>query len=157
MMRLPKYRLLLQQASWLLAIVVSLSLMNFVHAESAEFDHFETGFPLTGEHRNVECDQCHDKGQFQGTPVMCDGCHNDTDAAGKPIDHIQSDDRCDDCHTTVGWHVARFDHGTIESGCFSCHNGSAAQGKDSDHISTGNTCEFCHTTFSWGRVSRVDH
>ncbi|MCU7854879.1 MAG: cytochrome c3 family protein, partial [Candidatus Thiodiazotropha sp. (ex Lucinoma borealis)] len=82
-------------------------------AATSEYDHFSTGFPLTGEHRNVECDSCHDKGQFAGTPVLCDGCHNDTDASGKTMNHIRSDDQCDDCHTTVGWHVARFDHGSI--------------------------------------------
>lgn len=53
MMTLLKNRMLLKQAYWLFALVFSLSFMHSAQAETSEFDHFSTGFPLTGEHRNV--------------------------------------------------------------------------------------------------------
>lgn len=55
------------QFSWLTLLLVTLCgglLNNPSQAATSEYDHFSTGFPLTGEHRNVECDSCHDKGQF---------------------------------------------------------------------------------------------
>ena len=62
---------------------------------ATEFDHFATGFPLTGGHRNVECDSCHLNGLFTGTPDRCDGCHNNIRTDGKSSNHVQSNDQCD--------------------------------------------------------------
>ncbi|MGE5757980.1 MAG: hypothetical protein ACM3W8_03845, partial [Sideroxydans sp.] len=36
-----------------------------------EFNHFETGFPLTGAHLTTECGSCHVAGVFKGTPRNC--------------------------------------------------------------------------------------
>ena len=146
------FGLVLQIAGWLMPAVT-------LAASGSDFDHFSTGFPLTGGHRRVECDSCHLSGIFVGTPERCNGCHNNVRASGKPASHIRTNNTCDDCHTSANWRLARFDHGSVSGNCVSCHNGSTAIGKNtsSAHIKTSNTCEFCHSTFSWGRVSRVDH
>src|SRR5271165_3920046 len=50
---------------------------------STRFDHFKTGFPLTGGHLAVDCISCHINGRLQGTPRACAACHNGTVAPGK--------------------------------------------------------------------------
>ena len=42
----------------------------------AGFDHFRTGFPLTGGHERVRCESCHIRGLFKGTPSQCKTCHS---------------------------------------------------------------------------------
>ena len=36
--------------------------------KKAGFDHFSTGFPLTGMHESLDCEKCHVKGVFKNTP-----------------------------------------------------------------------------------------
>ncbi|MGB8401108.1 hypothetical protein, partial [Bradyrhizobium sp.] len=35
-------------------------------ALSTSFNHFSTGFPLTGAHSGVDCTSCHVNGRFKG-------------------------------------------------------------------------------------------
>ncbi|MBL0060772.1 MAG: hypothetical protein IPP40_04600 [bacterium] len=39
------------------------------------FDHQSTAFPLTGQHLQTACRQCHIGGVFEGTPSQCIDCH----------------------------------------------------------------------------------
>jgi hypothetical protein len=145
---------------WMLTwLLLALTAMQSLQAgeEISDFDHFATGFPLTGGHRNVECGSCHLNGLFVGTPSACEICHNNVRADGKPPNHIRTNDKCDDCHTTTDWRHARFDHLDVSGNCSSCHNGAISTGKDPNHIASDYSCEFCHSTISWTRVSRVDH
>ncbi|MBL0060770.1 MAG: hypothetical protein IPP40_04590 [bacterium] len=41
----------------------------------ATFDHQTTAFPLTGQHVQTACQQCHIGGVFEGTPSQCIDCH----------------------------------------------------------------------------------
>ncbi|MBL0060766.1 MAG: hypothetical protein IPP40_04570 [bacterium] len=41
----------------------------------ATFDHQATAFPLTGQHVQTACQQCHIGGVFEGTPNQCIDCH----------------------------------------------------------------------------------
>jgi hypothetical protein len=77
---------------------------------------------------------------------FCIICHNGTAATGKNVGHIQTNLECGDCHTTINWMGADFDHTGITTNCFSCHNGTKAVGKQGSHMPTTNTCENCHTT-----------
>jgi predicted CxxxxCH...CXXCH cytochrome family protein len=70
---------------------------------------------------------------------------------------MQSGDNCDDCHTTVAWIPANFDHAGIVDNCYSCHNGTDATGKNPTHVNTTNICEDCHSNLSWIPVIAVDH
>ena len=67
-------------------------------------------------------------------------------AAGKPAGHVATVLECGDCHTTMSWLGANFDHTGIRTGCASCHNGSKAVGKQGNHMPTTSLCENCHTS-----------
>lgn len=101
--------------------------------EGAEVDH-NSFWPLTGAHRNLDCEACHANG-FSGTPTDCYECHSGeyngtTDpnhaAAGFPQD-------CELCHTTSTWFGAVFDH--LQ---FPIYSGEHRQGEVWD------TCSDCH-------------
>ena len=88
-----------------------------------------------------------------GVTGNCASCHNGVLAAGKAVRHIASDNRCENCHTTIAWLPARFDHrGTIAS-CASCHNSVTAAGKPATHIATSQDCSACHGTLTWTAVA----
>jgi len=76
----------------------------------------------------------------------CIICHNGVEASGKLKGHVVTSLECGDCHTTLSWLGADFDHTGIKTGCFSCHNGIKAVGKQGNHMPTTNVCENCHTT-----------
>lgn len=99
------------------------------------FDHNTTQFPLTGQHTQANCSDCHTSG-YTGTSTVCSACHqtdynNTTNpnhfAAGFP-------NTCEDCHTTNGWHPASFDH---DNQYFPIYSG--------EHSGKWNTCSDCHT------------
>ena len=131
-----------------------------VHAQNdpsqQSFDHFQTGFPLTGAHASVECASCHVGGKFVGTPRVCADCHNSVRAEGKPANHIQTQSTCDSCHTSKQWQVVRFDHSSVTGTCSSCHDGLRAAGKTATHPKTTQDCASCHNTSSWAGA-RFDH
>ena len=123
------------------------------HSESAwdpaALDHNLTNFPLTGEHINTECAQCHTSG-YAGTPTACIDCHTDDFNQTTHPNHntlgLSAD--CAACHTTEPeWNPATFAnhndyyalngaHASIANECATCHNG--------DYINTPNTCAGCH-------------
>src|ERR1700737_1199563 len=68
----------------------------------AKFDHSPTGYPLTGLHTQVACQQCHTPGQ-DGEPRYtgiafgtCSDCHADPHRGG-------FSQTCQSCHSTGGW------------------------------------------------------
>ncbi len=147
---------------FLVFTLLAVSLLAFFSsAQGAEttsgFDHFATGFPLTGRHELIDCAECHIAGQFKGTPMQCSFCHNEIRAPGKGAQHVPSSLFCDDCHTEQSWSGARFDHIGIQRACLSCHNNSIAIGKSATHILSRAICEDCHNTITFNRVARVDH
>jgi hypothetical protein len=99
----------------------------------AGFNH--AGFPLTGAHRTLACNQCHAGGVYQGLSTACFSCHqNDWDNTTNPP-HAASGfpTTCQTCHTTVSWQGATFNHTwfPINSGhhagiaCIQCHTNSS--------------------------------
>jgi hypothetical protein len=128
-------------------------------AQESDFDHTESRFLLTGSHENVRCEACHIAGIFQGTPTDCAFCHDGTGMraeSGKPLDHVPTSNRCEDCHTSVTWEQVRFDHAAVTGSCSSCHNGFVARGKSNDHIFTNADCDLCHIEVVWYAI-RFDH
>ncbi len=114
------------------------------------FNHNNTGFPLTGAHIGVDCLDCHTTG-FAGTPTDCFACHGmDFEGSLNP-DHqeLNLPTDCVNCHTTdPEWMPASFDihddfyplqgaHALISDDCVSCHNG--------DYNNTPNDCFGCHS------------
>lgn len=109
------------------------------------------------------CEDCHNTITFDRvarvdhTSVIgtCSSCHDGFIATGMHPSHIlitliPTTYECDDCHTTITWLGARFDHTTAEGACSSCHNGTDATGKDADHPDDlGLDCGSCHFTTGW--------
>lgn len=78
----------------------------------SKFRHFQTGFRLTGQHRFVQCDNCHTNRIYGGLPTDCQFCHMDTAlraTAGRlgAQHECFNAAACGDCHTTLGWDRVR--------------------------------------------------
>jgi hypothetical protein len=143
----------------LLMIVGILVVSIPAQPQEPDFDHTETRFLLTGSHENVRCEACHIAGVFRGTPTDCAFCHDGTGMraeSGKPLDHVPTSNRCEDCHTSVTWEQVRFDHAAVTGRCSSCHDGFVASGKSNNHIVTSVECNVCHIEVAWN-VIRFDH
>jgi hypothetical protein len=128
-------------------------------ALSSSFNHFLTGFPLTGAHSSVDCASCHVNGRFKGTPTQCFACHNGATATGKSQAHPQTTNLCESCHLTTTWREMRFiDHAQATGACASCHNGTIALGKSANHLVTAAPCGNCHqSTVSFGGATVMNH
>ena len=76
----------------------------------ATFDH-DPIFPLTGRHRDLNCESCHADG-YAGTPTDCFSCHTDDYNRTTNPDHRAAGfpTSCEDCHSTNDWRDADFDH-----------------------------------------------
>jgi glutamate mutase epsilon subunit len=143
------------------------------------FNHSTTKFPLTGAHAAATCVQCHSSGQYATLSTACNTCHlkdyqgtNNPNhaAAGFPLD-------CSQCHTTVDWSGAKFDHTAqttfpltgahITATCLQCHSSGVYKGlstacnschltdyqgtNNPNHVAAGfpQDCSMCHTTTNW--------
>jgi hypothetical protein len=84
-----------------------------------------------------------------GVTGNCASCHNGVLARGKPPMHIAGNSACADCHTTLAWIPARFEHRQPMGSCFGCHNGATAPGKPTAHVQTPQDCAACHGTIAW--------
>jgi hypothetical protein len=146
------------------AAVAMVGLLGWAGAANAQasvsFDHFSTGYELTGEHRHVRCESCHVNAVFQGTPRDCATCHTTgsrVSAVGKPVDHVLTTDLCASCHTTSAFaQISRFDHTQAQGSCASCHTGTQAKGKPAAHVPTKASCDTCHSTVAWASAT-FDH
>jgi len=126
-------------------------------ATNGVFDHLTTGYDLTGEHSQIDCEACHIGGVFEALSTQCESCHDGVIAVGKMTNHIETVASCDTCHSTVGFVAAAImDHSVITSGCSACHNGISATGQHAFHISTSLNCDACHNTNSWN-IGLFDH
>ena len=120
-------------------------------------------YPLTGQHVQVTCANCHRNNVFQGTPRDCVGCHRTNyerttapnhAAAGFPI-------TCESCHRTsdIGWKNGGlgFNHtqffplvGTHQlQQCATCHKNNVYKG-------TARDCAGCHLPL-YQQTTRPNH
>lgn len=153
-------RVALLLGAWLLVVLAAPVANAAEPARGRNFDHHQTGFPLTGMHTAAPCESCHRNGVFKGTPTQCALCH--TQGSGrantaKPPMHIPTNAACDQCHDTRRFAGARYDHsGVTPGGCARCHNGQMASGKPGNHVVTSSSCDACHSTRAW-RPATFDH
>ncbi len=136
-------------------------------AGEALFDHTKTGFILKDVHTTLRCEQCHLDGIFKNTPKDCAGCHTTGSRIGaspKPINHVQTTETCDTCHSSASsFQVKSFTHAGIASGeagnCESCHNGQSqgVTSKPANHFPTLQPCGLCHTNTVEFRSWTMDH
>ncbi|MBK6998376.1 MAG: cytochrome c3 family protein [Lewinellaceae bacterium] len=113
--------------------------------------HQENGFPLTGVHKSVSCEECHVTAstlQFNRIGNDCASCHlTDFNATTNP-NHKQAgfSTDCLECHDPLkpGWGTEKVNHdffpltkGHEISDCAKCHVGG-------DFSSTPTNCFACH-------------
>jgi hypothetical protein len=102
----------------------------------AAFDHSNTAFPLIGKHAAIRCTDCHEKGNFKGTPLECVDCH------AEPLVHLGFFGvSCDHCHTSQSWKPAlldgqEFDHSMQTSFSLEHHT--------KDYTGKAVSCQGCH-------------
>lgn len=127
----------------------------------SNFDHDNTNYPLRGEHRNLECAECHKETtrngrefkQFTGMAFNdCKACHSDPHNGQLP-------GQCNQCHSESSFSNfsgrGRFNHNTTEFSlngahrsidCFSCHDRSSKPlNVFQDNLAMEeNNCIACH-------------
>jgi hypothetical protein len=155
----------------------------------ANFDHAAYGFPLTNGHSIPprQCTDCHVGGNFNLTTTACVSCHlKDFQGTSNP-NHVSAHfaQTCEQCHTTIAWQPASFDHSTVNfplsgghavpprqcadchvnnnynittTACVSCHLKDFQGATNPNHVQGGfaQTCEVCHNTTAW-QPAQFDH
>jgi hypothetical protein len=137
-----------------------------------KFDHDLSRFPLTGEHIDTLCEECHNDYRYRDTTSrQCKECHFEP-----KVHQGLFTEACENCHFSTDWLVWRFSHNTQtdfelrgrhqQISCFDCHNqqlGGADIASDcySCHIlddihngEFGKACGQCHSekTFKGARI-----
>lgn len=140
----------------------------------ADFDHAQTGDPLTGGHAGLACAECHQMARSAAdlqAASACASCHQEDDA------HLGSYGvECEACHKPTTWQDASFDHSLsafpldgahVEVDCQDCHRDQVYQGTPSEcsachedpvyhaGMFPNQPCQDCHTTKAW-RPARYD-
>jgi len=105
------------------------------------FDHNLSGFPLTGGHAGLACEQCHVNSQFAGLSTSCVNCHSD------PVYHAgMFGTDCASCHSTDNWSaVYRGSHPSIadEGGSGVNHGNTSCRTCHPQTLNSA-TCLACH-------------
>jgi hypothetical protein len=107
----------------------------------ATFDHETTRFGLTGAHRTVRCEQCHEAGAFKGLAFdRCNSCHQ--------TPHRRTlGPACTTCHTTETWDTRKVDHGLTAFTLVGAHGTVACAKCHTQKITRPlgfNRCSSCH-------------
>ena len=150
---------------------------------NATFNHSATGFVLSGAHATPPrvCTDCHINNNYNLNTTACVSCHLKDYQGTTAPNHAQSGfpQTCEQCHDTVLWTDATFNHATTgfaltgmhtvpPRACADCHiNGNYKLNSTAcvtchqadyngavspvNHISAGfpTTCELCHDTNLW--------
>jgi mRNA-degrading endonuclease YafQ of YafQ-DinJ toxin-antitoxin module len=153
--------------------------------EGGQFNHAQSGFPLTGAHVAAACRACHTNGDYQLIYTDCYQCHATQFAQPTDPNHVGGNFHhdCTECHTTASWQPSTFTHNSTafpltgahqSATCNSCHVNDDYQNRPTDcygcHISNyiGSTnpnhvagnfshvCQTCHTTAAWSGAT-FDH
>lgn len=138
---------------------------------------------MTGEHRGLNCFECHSEG-FEGTPTDCYACHQEDYEDADDPDHVGENYPldCSLCHNTSDWDDAEFDHDQTEfpltgghegldcalchsegytdtpMECFACHEDEFNAVTDPNHLDGDypHDCTVCHTVEQW-EGAQFDH
>ncbi len=144
--------------------------------QDTSFNHErDTQFSITGAHKKVACDGCHEADPFNDSQEMtCVSCHRKDD-----VHKRDNGDDCERCHSDQNWHTSSFDHNKetdfIVSGahikleCRACHTEpifdvklaggcSDCHADDDPHAGQlGTVCSSCHNQDIWPEVISFDH
>ncbi|RMH75862.1 MAG: hypothetical protein D6681_21990, partial [Calditrichaeota bacterium] len=146
-----------------------------------EFNHGETGFPLVGTHKIVDCVSCHVTLKFARVGSACADCHTD-------VHHGELGMDCQSCHTPEDWrnrqdlfaqhaqrgfplvgvhaiadcqacHVGeqRNEFGGLPLDCSNCHQGNFLTTTNPNHTRANFSldCQSCHepVATSWRQTT----
>ncbi|NUN10169.1 MAG: cytochrome C [Ignavibacteriaceae bacterium] len=141
---------------------------KLIKFDPGAFDHNKTGYPLTGKHSEVKCQDCHNSGKITDSKIKsrggtylglsrnCSTCHSD-----KHNKTLGSD--CAACHTTEGFSPAKlFNHDKtsfrlrdshIRVECTGCHKNFATtnDGHLIFSIAKFASCSDCHNDVHEGK------
>jgi hypothetical protein len=154
---------------------------------SATFDHSTTGFPLTGSHTVPprQCTDCHVNNNYTISSTACVSCHQtDYNNATTPVAHASAGfpTTCEQCHDTVAWTDATFNHTTTgftltgmhtvpprlctdchtnnnyslnSTACVTCHLKDYQTTTNPNHVTANfpQTCDQCHSTSTWANAT----
>jgi len=144
----------------------------------ATFNHNSTGFALTGMHATIACNACHVNNNFTLNSTACYGCHQKDYQGTNNPPHASSGfpQDCSQCHTTVNWLGATFNHNSTgfaltgmhatiacsachvnnnfsltSTACYGCHVADWNSTNNPPHAASGfpQDCSQCHTTTNW--------
>jgi nitrate/TMAO reductase-like tetraheme cytochrome c subunit len=127
-----------------------------VDVKSNSFDHSQTDFQLVGQHKTVNCRNCHLDLVFSNAKTNCLSCHKDV--------HQQTVGQdCARCHTTRSWIVSniteihrqsRFplqgQHAQVD--CYQCHKSASLLRFDP----MGAECSDCHSN-TYNATTKPSH
>ncbi|MFA6597424.1 MAG: hypothetical protein WCS69_06855 [Ignavibacteriaceae bacterium] len=145
-----------------------------------KFNHNATRFALVGQHKSVDCKQCHATLKFSEAKEECVSCHKD-------IHKNTTSQQCSNCHTPTTWLIknitdlhqrSRFpllgQHAKADCQqchllfsqlnfeplgvkCFDCHRQNYMATQNPNHAQSGfsTECQTCHnfTDAAWGYAS----
>jgi Class III cytochrome C family len=135
-------------------------------ALNQSFDHSKTKYPLLGKHQQVECVQCHVKGDFKKQVAFqqCTDCHKD-EHGGQFVKRADKGE-CASCHTVEGFKPAKYGvkehaasaypleakHATLQ--CAQCH---IPKGKETLYKMKFARCMDCHKDDHQGQFAAAPY
>ncbi|MGD8925237.1 MAG: cytochrome c3 family protein [Thioalkalispiraceae bacterium] len=149
---------------------------DIVKLNKLTFDHSVTDFRLRGEHKKINCDNCHKpRKKYREAPHACISCHR-SDSPHKAATMGKIINRCDSCHNETSWRTIRYKHKKSKfphtgkhkkTDCNACHISdryvktptkciSCHRSDDVHRGSNGTKCQKCHSTRSWKKLD-FDH
>ncbi len=152
---------------------------DIVGLDKDNFNHQHTGFPLKGQHLNLDCKGCHNEKNKSGKKKFtdfkikkseCVDCHKD-------VHKGKLGDNCSQCHSEKGWLKSDFNHdktdfpllgGHQQLPCSSCHLNQQYKGtqtacvachlsKDKHFGVMGKKCQNCHEEQKWTKIRFSHH
>ncbi len=141
---------------------------------ASRFSHDQSRYPLTGRHKSIACNSCHNKTLADGKTIqyvnmvfsLCNDCHTDPHKG-------KFRQACSTCHTTEDFRrvvKSQFDHNAtrfpllgkhVSLKCSQCHQDNPkarnASGEFGFHITKFQLCSNCHADAHGGQFhSRPD-
>ena len=115
---------------------------------------FHLFFPLKDGHDITDCSRCHDVNNYAAADPACISCHQDklNNLPVGIISHNGLPNNCAECHNTISWSDATFNHSLTSAACIQCHQ-EDYDNADPSHANQSTDCAQCHNTNSWD----VDH
>jgi hypothetical protein len=150
--------------------------IDIIKLDKLTFDHHLTDFKLEGQHRRLECSNCHkEKKKYREAPRDCYSCHKkQSPHDARNLGELAR--KCHSCHTAENWLKTRYKHKKSsfpfngkhkKASCAGCHHGDRYSKTPKACISchkiddvhgggNGEKCHKCHSPRGWNKLA-FDH